>query len=189
MPFEFESTSIDEVQLIKPKVFSDQRGFFAEMYRSDQFMKAGIGQEFVQDNISKSNRGILRGLHYQIENQQAKLVFCPYGKIFDVAVDLRIGSPTYGKYVSAELGEENQHLLYIPEGFAHGFCVLSKEALFLYKCSDYYNPDGERGIAWNDPQISIDWPLNEPVISDKDSNLPNLEDVNNSDLPLFDTIT
>lgn len=186
MRFEFEPTSIPDVILIKPRVFTDERGFFAEFYRSSEFMQAGIGEEFVQDNISRSVKGILRGLHYQIERQQAKLVFCPHGKIFDVAVDLRRGSPTYGYYASAELSSDNLHMLYIPEGFAHGFCVLSDEAFFTYKCSNYYYPEGERGIRWDDPEIAINWPLDEPTLSEKDQKLPKLEDMDNMDLPLLE---
>lgn len=186
MPFEFESTNIPDVILIKPRMFGDNRGFFAESYRSSEFMKAGIGEEFVQDNISRSVKGTLRGLHYQITQAQAKLVMCPYGEILDIAVDIRIGSPTYGQYVSAKLNGENLHTLYIPEGFAHGFCVMSDEAFFSYKCSDYYNPEAERGIRWDDPQLGIEWPVENPVISEKDQNLPMMDQMPSEDFPVYD---
>ena len=186
MPFEFEPTDIPDVILIKPKKFGDDRGFFAESYRTNEFMQAGIGDEFVQDNVSRSVKNTLRGLHYQIEQPQAKLVMCPHGEIMDVAVDLRVGSPTYGQHVKKRLSSENLHILYIPEGFAHGFCVLSDEAFFTYKCSDYYLREGERGIRWDDPELDIDWPVSQPIISEKDQNLPLLEEMPSEDLPLFD---
>lgn len=180
---EFVKTEIPEVVLIKPKVFGDSRGYFLESYRRNIFEENGIPDLFVQDNLSKSRRGVVRGLHYQIENPQAKLVMVAYGEILDVAVDVRKNSPSFGKYVAVRLSSEKKNMLYIPIGFAHGFQVLSEEAVFQYKCSDYYNPRGERGIAWNDPEIGISWEKQiKPIISEKDQKHPVLSDVNRSEL-------
>jgi len=178
----FIPTQIPEVIRIEPKIFGDQRGFFMESYREQKFADYGIHDRFVQDNLSLSKQGTIRGLHYQIENPQAKLVMVTRGRILDVAVDIREGSKTFGQAVTIELSEENRNQLYIPVGFAHGFEVLSEEALFQYKCSDYYNPDGERGIAWNDPQLDISWNTSEPTISEKDKNNPLLADLEPGDL-------
>ena len=176
MPFTFQSLEIPEVILVLPKVFPDGRGFFKELYKRGDFVRAGIKENFVQDNLSFSTQGVLRGLHYQILPQaQGKLVACLRGKIFDVAVDIRQGSPSFGQWVSAELSEENHQMLYIPPGFAHGFLVLSKEALVLYKCTAEYAPELEAGIIWNDPTLAIDWPLDQPLLSPKDAALPPLE--------------
>ncbi|MEX0779920.1 MAG: dTDP-4-dehydrorhamnose 3,5-epimerase [Balneolales bacterium] len=177
----FEPSGIKDVILIKPKVFKDERGFFAETFRESTFKKNGIVREFVQDNLSSSKRNTLRGLHYQIINPQAKLVMVTQGEILDVAVDIRKNSPTFGESVTARLSSYNKHMLFIPEGFAHGFLVLSETATFLYKCSDYYNPKGERGIRWNDPDMTLPWPDASPVLSEKDKNLPFLKNV--QDLP------
>ncbi|MEX0772575.1 MAG: dTDP-4-dehydrorhamnose 3,5-epimerase [Balneolales bacterium] len=177
----FEPSEIKDVILIKPRTFEDERGFFTETYRESLLREAGIEQTFVQDNLSRSKKYSLRGLHYQIINPQAKLVMVTQGEILDVAVDIRKKSPTFGKFVTGRLSERNKHMLYVPKGFAHGFFVLSETATFLYKCSDYYNPKGERGIRWNDPDIGIPWPQVDPVLSDKDKNLPFLSDV--IDLP------
>lgn len=180
---EFIPTKLEDVIVIRPIIFEDKRGFFTETFRLNKFHKAGIREPFVQDNLSRSVRGTLRGLHYQIVNPQAKLVMVTEGEILDVAVDIRRHSPNFGKYVSRRLSEENKEMLYIPEGFAHGFFVLSERATFLYKCSDYYNPAGERGIRWNDPGIGIEWPVSDPVLSQKDSNLPLLSELDESDIP------
>lgn len=166
---------------IEPKVFGDARGFFVETYREQRLMEFGV-PAFVQDNHSRSMRGVLRGLHYQLQQPQGKLVMVARGAVFDVAVDIRRGSPTFGQWYGAVLSDENHHQLYIPPGFAHGFCVLSEDADFLYKCTDYYAPQGERAIAWNDPDIGIDWPLAEPRLSDKDSRAPRLRDLLPEDL-------
>lgn len=182
---QFVPTNIPEVIVIKPRVYSDQRGFFAESYRKSYFRENGIDNDFVQDNLSRSTRGTIRGLHYQLINPQAKLVTVTYGRVLDVVVDVRRGSPTFGRYVAEELTSDNKWMLYVPEGFAHGFCVLSDEADFYYKCSDYYNPDGERGIAWNDPDIGIKWPESDPVMSDRDSRLPRLKELDDRDLPVY----
>ncbi|GAB3774046.1 dTDP-4-dehydrorhamnose 3,5-epimerase [Ramlibacter monticola] len=164
------STAIPEVLVLEPKVFGDARGFFLESFNRKVFREAtGVEDDFVQDNHSRSARGILRGLHYQIQQTQGKLVRVVRGAVFDVAVDVRRSSPTFGKWVGEVLSEENQRQLWIPKGFAHGFLVLSDGADFLYKATDYYAPEHERCIAWNDPQIGIQWPLEgEPVLSVKD---------------------
>jgi dTDP-4-dehydrorhamnose 3,5-epimerase len=180
MPFEFIKTEIPDVILIKPKVFSDERGFFMESYKKSEFEKAGIDTDFVQDNHSKSVKGVLRGLHYQKEPAaQGKLVRCIKGKIFDVAVDIRKKSPTFGKWVGYELSEENKFMLWIPKGFAHGFLTLSKEAEIIYKVSgSEYSPEHDRGIIWNDKTINIKWPvenIENIILSEKDKNLPTLE--------------
>lgn len=184
MPFEFKQLNIKDVVLITPKVFKDERGFFTESYKKSDFVKNGIDLEFNQDNHSKSTRGVLRGLHYQLNPKaQAKLVRCVSGKIFDVAVDLRKGSLTFGKWVGETLSEENKNMLYIPEGFAHGFVVLSDEAEILYKASNEYSPENDRGVLWNDPDINIDWSLGfEPILSDKDTKQPLLKDLKDEDL-------
>ena len=174
---------LEDVILIRPLVFEDKRGFFTETFRLNNFHKAGIRKPFVQDNLSRSVHGTLRGLHYQIINPQAKLVMVTEGEILDVAVDIRHNSPNFGKYVAHRLSEENKEMLYIPEGFAHGFFVLSERATFLYKCSDYYYPAGERGIRWDDPKVGIEWPDDKPVLSDKDRNLPLLSELDDSDIP------
>lgn len=185
MPFEFIKTEIPEVILIKPKVFQDERGFFLETYKKSDFEKAGINAEFVQDNHSKSVKGVLRGLHFQKKPfAQGKLVRCVRGKIFDVAVDIRKGSPTFGKWVGYELSEENKYILWIPEGFAHGFLTLSEEAEVIYKVSGgEYSPQHDAGIIWNDPDINIKWPVNqvkEIILSEKDKKLPFLKDIDTS---------
>jgi len=161
-------TSLPGVVILEPKVFGDARGFFFESYSLRKLSELGIEATFVQDNHSRSRRGVLRGLHYQVGPAQAKLVRVVVGEVFDVAVDIRRGSPTYGKWVGVRLSAENKRQLYIPEGFAHGFCVLSDEAEFLYKVNSYYNPEGDRGIAWDDPDIGVDWPIETPLLSERD---------------------
>lgn len=180
---EFIPTELEDVIIVRPIVFEDSRGFFTETYRLNRFHKAGIRKPFIQDNLSRSVINTLRGLHYQIKNPQAKLVMVTSGEIMDVAVDIRRNSPNFGKYVSCRLSAKNKEMLYIPEGFAHGFFVLSEETTFLYKCSDYYNPAGERGIRWNDSDIGIQWPDAEPVLSAKDQKLPLLSEIDKEDLP------
>ncbi len=180
MPFEFIETEIKGVILIKPRVFGDSRGFFMETYKKSDFEKAGIDTDFVQDNHSKSTKGVLRGLHFQKEPfAQGKLVRCIRGKIFDVAVDIRKGSPTFGKWVGFELSDDNKLMLWIPKGFAHGFLTLSDEAEVIYKVSGgEYAPDYDAGIRWNDPDIGIKWPLDgEPILSEKDKKAPLLREV------------
>lgn len=164
-------TTIPEVLIIEPKVFGDDRGFFFESFNQRQFEQAiGRSVSFVQDNHSRSSQGVLRGLHYQIQQPQGKLVRCTQGVVFDVAVDLRQSSPTFGQWVGIELSAENKRQLWVPEGFAHGFVTLSESAEFLYKTTDYYAPEHERCIVWSDPTLAIDWPLNEaPALSGKDA--------------------
>lgn len=179
MPFEFIKTEIPDLIIVKPKIFSDERGFFLEFYKKSDFERAGIDTNFVQDNHSKSVKGVLRGLHYQLDPMaQGKLVKCIKGKIFDVAVDIRRGSPTYGKWIGIELSEENKLMLWIPKGFAHGFLTLSSEAEIIYKISGAeYSPQHDRSIRWNDPEININWPTTEePILSEKDKNAPLLRD-------------
>ena len=179
MPFEFEPQRIKDVILVKPKVFGDNRGFFLESYKKSDFIANGIDVEFNQDNHSKSTAHVLRGLHYQAKPYgQAKLVRCSKGRIYDVAVDIRPNSKTFGQYVKVELSEENKHMLYIPEGFAHGFVVLSDEAELLYKASGEYNPQADRGVLWNDKDINIDWEIDfEPILSEKDKIQPKLSEI------------
>lgn len=184
MPFIFNKTNIEDVILIEPKVFGDDRGFFVESYKKSDFVQNGIDVDFNQDNHSKSTKGVLRGLHYQLHPKaQAKLVRCVRGKIFDVAVDIRKDSKTFGKWVGFELSEENKHMLYIPVGFAHGFVVLSDEAELLYKASNEFSLGHDRGIRWNDPEINIDWGIDfAPLISDKDTKQPFLKDLSPENL-------
>ncbi len=172
-------TRIDGLVVIEPQVLGDNRGYFMETYHQQAFIEAGLNMAFVQDNQSMSRRGVLRGLHLQTKFSQGKLVRVVSGEVFDVGVDLRCGSPTYGKYVGMLLSEENKKMLYIPEGFAHGFLVLSDEAVFTYKCTQFYHPEFDAGIVWNDPDIAIDWPINglEPILSEKDRKQPALRQV------------
>lgn len=173
--FTFNRLDIEGLYVIEPKVFGDNRGYFMETYENKDFKEAGIDVTFVQSNESKSRKGVLRGLHFQKNHPQGKLVRVVKGQVFDVAVDLRGGSPTYGSWYGLVLSEENKKMFYVPEGFAHGYLTLSDEAVFLYQCTDYYHPEDEGGIIWNDPQIGIKWPFEqgiEPTISDKDKKLP-----------------
>ena len=163
-----------EVLLIEPDVFPDPRGFFMETFHSIKYAEHGLPAVFLQDNHSRSSRGVLRGLHYQLNNPQGKLVRVVSGEVFDVAVDIRRGSPWFGKWVGAILSEENHRQMYVPPGFAHGFCTLSEHADFLYKCTDLYAPGDEYGIAWDDPEIAIEWPEMDYLISDKDLANPSL---------------
>lgn len=174
---EFRRLDIPEVILVEPNVIHDARGFFLETYHRDKYAAGGIPETFVQDNQSFSRKGVLRGLHAQLRHPQGKLVRAIIGEIFDVAVDIRPDSPTFGKWVGAVLSEENAHQLYVPPGFAHGFCVLSDVAHVQYKCTDVYQPGDEIGVVWNDPEIGIDWPLGDPVLNDKDRNAPRLADI------------
>ena len=178
MGFTFERLSIPEVVLIAPSVFEDERGFFMESYKYSEFRKFGIEDPFIQINQSKSRKGVLRGLHFQRNPQaQAKLVRVISGEIFDVAVDIRRNSPTYGKWIWAILSNENKSILYVPKGFAHGFCVLSAEADVVYSCSAEYSPETESGIIWNDSEININWPVMDALVSKKDQKLRKLKDI------------
>jgi len=181
MPFDFIPLEISQVILIEPKVFSDNRGFFMEVYSYKAFAEFGIRERFVQDNHSCSVKGVLRGLHYQKHpTAQAKLVRCVKGAIFDVAVDIRKGSPTYGKWVGVTLTADNKKMLYIPVGFAHGFYTLKENTEVIYKVSHYYSPKDEAGIIWNDPKIGIIWPSNAPLVGERDRNWPYLEEADNN---------
>ena len=181
LPFTFTKLSIPDVILIEAKSFSDERGFFLESFKELSFNKNGINTRFVQDNFSRSIKGVLRGLHYQKNPKaQAKLVTVLRGEIFDVVVDIRKNSPTYGKWISEVLSEQNHKLLHIPEGFAHGYYVLSEEADIFYKVSQEYSPDHDSGFIWNDPEIAIKWPMDKPIISEKDQKLPLLKNVDNN---------
>jgi dTDP-4-dehydrorhamnose 3,5-epimerase len=170
-------TSIPEVIVLAPPVFSDSRGYFLETYQSKKYAQLGIPCAFVQDNQSFSTKNVLRGLHFQLRHPQAKLVRVTQGTVFDVAVDIRRNSPTFGKWHGEILSAENHRQMFIPENFAHGFCVLSDSAEFLYKCSDFYVPGDEAGLSWNDPQLGIKWPVGEPILSAKDAELPQMGDI------------
>ena len=178
-------TSLPGVLLIKPRVFEDPRGFFMETYRQNVLAEAGIRDVFVQDNHSHSSRDVLRGLHYQLHHQQAKLCRVAHGEVLDIAVDIRLGSPTFGKWVSVVLSGENHVQLYIPKGFAHGFAVRSQTADFLYKCSDYFDASDDRGVLWNDPAIGIDWQTAHPILSEKDERYLPLAQIAPDQLPRY----
>lgn len=176
-------TNLPGVVIIEPRIFGDARGFFQETWRQEKYEAIGIKETFVQDNLSFSTRGVLRGLHYQKPNTQGKLVSVIQGEVFDVAVDIRIGSPTFGKWTGVILSGDNHRQLWVPPGFAHGFCVLSDTTYFTYKCTDIYAPSAEGGIAWDDPDIGIAWPTKEVVLSEKDKIYPRLKDVAVEKLP------
>ncbi len=185
MPVKFEQTELEGVTLCVPEVYRDARGFFMETYHAARYMDGGVRAVFVQDNCSCSCKGVLRGLHYQLHKPQAKLVSCIRGEIYDVAVDIRRGSPTFGRWAGAVLSEVNSHQLFIPGGFAHGFYVLSEVAEISYKCSEFYDPRDERGLRWNDPALGIAWPVSEPVLSGKDAAQPFLKDQPEEQLPVY----
>jgi dTDP-4-dehydrorhamnose 3,5-epimerase len=178
-------TAIPEVIEIEPDIYLDGRGFFMETYQKKRYGDSGILTGFVQDNLSYSVQGTLRGLHYQHPPSQAKLVQVLKGEIFDAAVDIRQGSPSFGRWVGVQLSEKDKHQLFIPEGFAHGFCVLSETALIYYKCSDFYSSQSEGGILWSDPDLSIDWPVKTPILSEKDSRYRFLRDTPNERIPIY----
>jgi len=168
------ATSLPGVLIIEPRVFRDERGFFFETYHAERYRDAGLDVTFVQDNHSRSVRGTLRGLHWQVERPQGKLVRVLFGEIFDVAVDIRVDSPTFGDWVGVSLSADNFRQAWIPPGFAHGFCVTSEVAEVEYKCTDFYDPPSERGLIWNDPEVSIDWPITDPILSARDQRHPGL---------------
>ena len=177
------STELDGVLLIEPDVYSDARGSFQELWHQERYAQAGLPERFVQDNFSRSRRGVLRGLHFQSPRAQGKLVFVLEGEIFDVAVDIRRGLETFGRWLGMTLSAENRRQLYIPPGFAHGFCVTSNEALVMYKCTEIYHASDDRSIRWDDPAISIQWPLAKPILSPKDESAPRLADIPSQFLP------
>lgn len=177
MTVKIQPTTLPDVLLVEPRVFRDDRGFFLETYHADKYRDNGLDATFVQDNHSRSVKGTLRGLHSQREQPQGKLVRCIEGEIWDVAVDVRRKSPTFGQWVGYELTEDNFRQLYVPEGFLHGFCVLSDTAQVEYKCTDFYSAEDELSVIWNDPDLAIDWPIDDPVLSAKDAAAPSLQDV------------
>lgn len=178
-------TKLPGVLMLQPDVFGDDRGFFLETWAQRRYAEIGVAENFVQDNVSLSRRGILRGLHLQHPWGQGKLVHVVWGEVFDVAVDVRVGSPTFGEWVGAVLSSENHHQVYIPPGFAHGFCVLSEVALFSYKCTEPYHRETELGVAWNDPDLGIAWPLTDPVVSPKDQAFGRLAEIPRERLPTY----
>ena len=183
------TTNLPGVIVIEPKVYVDKRGFFLETFREDVLLQAGINAHFVQDNHTRSSQGVLRGLHYQMTQTQGKLVRVAAGSVFDVVVDVRSGSPTFGQWYGTELNEDNIKMIYVPPGFAHGFVVLSETADFIYKCTDYYHPESEQGIAWDDPDLNIDWSIAEIAEkishSDKDKQNVKLKDQPAEKLPAY----
>ena len=179
-------TDLPGVLIIEPKIFGDSRGFFFEIWNEERYRQAGIPPLTAQDNISRSAGGVLRGLHFQYPEPQGKLVYVLQGEVFDVAVDIRRGSPTFGRWVGCDLSGENYRQFYVPEGFAHGFCVLSEWALFAYKCTRSYKPAFETAIAWDDPQIDIQWPIRDPMLSTKDRAAPRLADIPQDRLPPYE---
>ena len=183
------TTNLPGVIVIEPKVYSDKRGFFLETFREDVLLQAGINAHFVQDNHTRSSHGVLRGLHYQMIQTQGKLVRVATGSVFDVVVDVRSGSPSFGQWFGTELNDDNFKMMYVPPGFAHGFIVLSETADFIYKCTDYYHPESEQGIAWDDPDLNIDWSIAEIAekisLSDKDKQNVKLKDQPAEKLPAY----
>ena len=180
-----QETQLAGVIIIEPTVYGDSRGYFLETWNQARYVEAGLPSAFVQDNLSYSRRGVLRGLHYQSPNAQGKLVYVLKGEVYDVAVDIRLGSPTFGHWTGETLSEENKRQLYVPPGYAHGFCVTSDDALFVYKCTAAYDAAAEGAIRWDDPDVDIDWPLTECALSDKDRGAPLLRDIDQSKLPVY----
>ncbi|MGB8329908.1 MAG: dTDP-4-dehydrorhamnose 3,5-epimerase [Polyangiales bacterium] len=180
-----ETTTIPGLLIIEPAVHGDERGYFMESYSRDRYAQAGVAAEFVQDNLSLSAKGILRGLHLQHPHDQGKLCFVLEGEVFDVAVDVRVGSPTFGEWEGVTLSSDNKRQFYMPPGFAHGFCVVSERAMFYYKCSDFYVARSEIGVAWDDPEIGIEWPIRSPRLSAKDQRNLRLRDIPADRLPRY----
>lgn len=180
-----ETTPLEGVLLFKPDVYGDARGFFKETWNRQRYAEAGLDKDFVQDNLSRSRKNILRGLHFQNPRPQGKLVQVLQGAVFDVAVDIRVGSPTFGQWFGVELSEDNHYQLYVPENFAHGFCVLTDTALFAYKCTEFYNPAAEFSLRWDDPDVGIEWPITAPELSGKDQAGKLLKDFPAEALPVW----
>lgn len=176
---------LEGAMIVEPDVFPDDRGYFMETYQQNRYRENGIDVTFVQDNLSYSIKGTLRGLHFQHPHPQAKLVQVLQGEVFDVIVDVRRGSPTFGHWSAVGLSEENHRQLFVPKGFAHGYCVLSDNAVFSYKCSDFYVPECEKGVLWSDPDIGVDWPITTPMLSEKDRRYPILKNIPDEDLPEY----
>lgn len=185
MSVKFFEMSLPGVFLVEPVVFQDDRGLFMETYHQEKYADGGIGQTFVQDNHSHSKKGVVRGLHYQLRHAQAKLIYVLEGEIFDVALDIRRGSPWFGQWFGTHLSSKNKRQMFIPEGFAHGFCVLSEMADIMYKCTDFYVPQEEFGVYWSDPSIGIDWPVESPCLSEKDAQNPLLSEIPDDSLPVY----
>ena len=185
MPIKSLDTSIPGILLFEPDMFKDSRGYFMEIFHRKKYAEIGLDRSFVQENFSHSKRGIIRGLHYQLRQPQAKFLYVMRGEIFDVAVDIRRGSPTFGKWFGTNLSDENRRQIFVPEGFAHGFCVLSESADVFYKCTDFYNPGDEYGIFWSDKTIGIDWPIENPFLSEKDSLFKPLKAIAEKNLPAY----
>ena len=183
---EVKQTELPGVLLLQPTIFRDGRGAFLESWHNERYTALGIPGPFLQDNVSRSVKGVLRGLHFQHPNDQGKLVQVLQGEVFDVAVDVRSGSPTFGQWAGAVLSAENARQLWIPEGFAHGFCVTSREAVFAYKCTEYYHRPSEQSVSWKDPDIGIQWPIKRPSLSDRDREAPRLRDIGDGLLPVFE---
>ena len=181
------SSVLPDIIIIEPDIYKDARGHFLETYQTQRYLDHGIPDRFLQDNISDSGKGVLRGLHYQLGRPQGKLIWVVLGEVFDVVVDIRRGSPTFGKWMGMTLSSKEYQQVYVPKGFAHGFCVTSEKALLVYKCTDYYAPAEERGIRWNDPTLGIQWPIEEPILSEKDGGYPDFENVSVNDLPMFES--
>ncbi len=180
------ASHLSGVKIIEPQVFGDERGYFLESWQQKRYQEIGIDGPFVQSNVSKSNRGVLRGLHFQNPNPQGKLVYVLAGEVYDVAVDIRVGSPTFGQHHGVLLSEKDHRQFYVPEGFAHGFCVLSERAIFGYMCTGYYDQSSEATLLWNDHALDIDWPLKEPQLSAKDRAGVRLKDFDEALLPIFE---
>jgi len=188
MNMKITKTDLSGVLIIEPKVFGDPRGFFMETWNQAGYAAAGIPSDFVQDNLSQSRKGILRGLHFQKPNTQGKLIHVLQGDVFDVIVDIRVGSPTFGKAINVTLTADNKRQVYIPPVFAHGFCVISDTALFAYKCTDKYNPQAEASVLWNDPDLNIPWPISNPELSVKDQQGMRLADFPEDRLPRYESV-
>src|SRR5262245_50236043 len=184
-PMRVSDTALPGVRIIEPRIFEDPRGYFMEMWHHLRYQEYQLPLQFVQDNFSSSIRGTLRGLHFQYPHAQGKLIQVLQGEIFDVAVDIRVGSPTFGQWVSVLLSESNHRQLYVPEGFAHGFCVTSERALCVYKCTDFYAAEAEGGVLWNDPDLAIEWPVQTPLVSPKDERYPLLRELAQERLPRY----
>ncbi len=178
-------TPLDGVLIVEPDVYQDKRGFFMETHNLRRYREAGLNHVFVQDNLSYSVRGTLRGMHYQLNKPQAKLVQAIAGRIYDVVIDIRIGSPTFKKWFGVELSQENKKQLFVGHGLAHGFCVLSEAAVVTYKCTDFYDPHDEGGLLWSDPELSIDWPVSDPLLSPKDGASPKISELVSDRLPRY----
>jgi len=185
MGIQVENGKLPGVRICTPDVHPDERGHFMEAYQEERYRGAGIGDRFVQDNLVRSSQGVLRGMHFQVERAQAKLIYVTHGEIFDVVVDLRRGSPAFGKWQGVRLSAKNRKQLYVPVGLAHGYCVLSAHADVIYKCSEIYYPLGERGLLWRDPGVGVEWPLSHPVLSPRDAKLPLLSEIDEDDLPVY----